>query len=77
MDAKPMVDARGARDLLRQRFADDADEVQPLAGGEFSRAFSFPGLVDHDGVTATLNNGILSVTVPKTKKPATRRIAIN
>ncbi|KAK4235326.1 30 kDa heat shock protein [Achaetomium macrosporum] len=44
--------------------------------GEFSRAFSFPARVDHDGVTASLNNGILSVTVPKAKKPVTRRIEI-
>jgi hygromycin-B 4-O-kinase len=41
MDVKPMVDAAGARDLLRERFADDAADVQPLAGGEFSRAFAF------------------------------------
>lgn len=44
--------------------------------GEFSRSFSFPARVDHDGVTASLNNGILSVTVPKAKKPITRRIEI-
>ncbi|KAL2128689.1 hypothetical protein VTI74DRAFT_8826 [Chaetomium olivicolor] len=44
--------------------------------GEFNRAFSFPGRVDHDGVTASLNNGILSITVPKAKKPVVRRIAI-
>ncbi|KAK3302704.1 HSP20-like chaperone [Chaetomium strumarium] len=44
--------------------------------GEFSRSFSFPARVDHDGVAASLNNGILSVTVPKSKKPVTRRIEI-
>ena len=44
--------------------------------GEFSRVFSFPSRVDHDAVTATFNNGILSVTVPKAKKMATRRIVI-
>lgn len=45
--------------------------------GEFSRTFSFPTPVDHDNVTANLNNGILTVTVPKAKKPAARRITIN
>lgn len=35
--------------------------------GEFSRAFSFPARVDYDGVTASLENGILAVTVPKAK----------
>ncbi|KAG7291181.1 hypothetical protein NEMBOFW57_001193 [Staphylotrichum longicolle] len=40
------------------------------------RTFSFPARVDHDGVTASLNNGILSVTVPKAKNIAPRRIEI-
>lgn len=44
--------------------------------GEFSRTFSFPARVDHDGVTASLSNGVLSVTVPKAKKVAARRIEI-
>lgn len=44
--------------------------------GEFSRSFSFPAPVDHDGVTASLSNGILSVVVPKAKKPVARRIEI-
>lgn len=47
------------------------------AVGDFSRSFTFPTRVDHDGVSASLNNGILTVTVPKAKQPATRRIAIN
>ncbi|KAL2126656.1 hypothetical protein VTI74DRAFT_446 [Chaetomium olivicolor] len=45
--------------------------------GEFSRAFSFPARVDHDSVTASLNNGILTVSVPKAKTPVTRRIEIS
>lgn len=45
--------------------------------GEFSRAFTFPARVDHDRVAASLNNGILSVTVPKSRKPVTRRIEIS
>ncbi|KAK4122985.1 HSP20-like chaperone [Parathielavia appendiculata] len=45
--------------------------------GEFSRAFTFPVPVDHDGVKASLSNGILSVTVPKSKKPVARRIEIS
>jgi HSP20 family molecular chaperone IbpA len=44
--------------------------------GEFARAFTFSTLVDHDAVTASLNNGILTVTVPKAAKPAMRRIEI-
>jgi len=45
--------------------------------GEFSRTFSFPSRVDQDAVTANLENGVLSLVVPKAKKHETRRIAIN
>lgn len=44
--------------------------------GEFSRAFTFPARVEYEDVTASLNNGILSVTIPKAKKPVARRIVI-
>jgi len=45
--------------------------------GEFSRTFSFPGRIDQEGVTASLVNGVLNVTVPKAKKHESRRIAIH
>jgi HSP20 family molecular chaperone IbpA len=44
--------------------------------GEFSRSFNFPQRVDHDGVTATLNDGILTITVPKAKRHEARRIVV-
>jgi HSP20 family molecular chaperone IbpA len=45
--------------------------------GQFSRAFTFPGHVDSDSVSASLDNGILTVTVQKAKKQAGKRIALN
>ena len=45
--------------------------------GEFSRTFSFPTRVDSDNVSASLNNGILTVTVPKAKKHESKRIAVS
>ncbi|KAK3330013.1 putative heat shock protein [Apodospora peruviana] len=42
------------------------------AVGKFRREFSFPKHVNHDGVTAHLENGILSVIVPKVKMTTTR-----
>lgn len=45
--------------------------------GQFSRAFAFPGRVDSESVSASLDNGILTVTVQKAKKHASRRIAVN
>lgn len=44
--------------------------------GEFSRVFTFPHRVDGDNVTASLNDGILHVVVPKAKKHETRRISV-
>lgn len=45
--------------------------------GEFSRSFNFPSRVDQDAVSASFKDGILSIEVPKAKKPETRRININ
>jgi len=44
--------------------------------GEFSRAFSFAQLVNQASVTATLENGVLSVSVPKAPKHVVRRVAV-
>ena len=51
--------------------------VQERSIGEFARTFGFPSRIDQDNVSANLNNGILSLTIPKVKKHETRRIAIN
>jgi len=51
--------------------------VSERSVGEFSRTFSFPSRVDQDAVSASLNNGVLNITVPKARKHEGRRIAIN
>ncbi|CAG8961493.1 hypothetical protein HYFRA_00013843 [Hymenoscyphus fraxineus] len=50
--------------------------VSERSVGEFSRSFGFPGHVDQDGVKASMKDGILTVIVPKAKKPIGRKIAI-
>ncbi|KAM0322859.1 hypothetical protein ACHAQA_009200 [Verticillium albo-atrum] len=45
--------------------------------GEFSRTFNFPGQILQDAVTASLNEGILTIRVPKAPKHEARRININ
>lgn len=45
--------------------------------GEFSRTFNFPSRVDQDTVTASFQDGILTVVVPKAKKHESRRITVN
>lgn len=51
--------------------------VSERSFGEFSRSFAFPGRIDTEGVTASLNNGVLTVVAPKAKKHESRRIAIH
>lgn len=51
--------------------------VSERSVGSFHRTFSFPGRIDQDRVSADLNNGVLSITVPKAKAPSGRRININ
>ena len=50
--------------------------VSERSVGEFHRSFSFPGRVDTDGVKASLKNGILHVTVPKSMHKESKRIQI-
>jgi len=49
---------------------------QERSVGQFSRIFTFGTRVDEDHVTASLDNGILSLTVPKQKQSAPRKIEI-
>ena len=45
--------------------------------GKFSRAISLPGDIDPDGVSGSLTNGILKVSVPKAEKAKPKQISIN
>ncbi|MCU1603662.1 MAG: heat shock protein Hsp20 [Modestobacter sp.] len=44
--------------------------------GEFQYAVTLPGDIDADNVSARLDNGVLTVTVPKSQRAKPRRIAI-
>lgn len=44
--------------------------------GRFSRAFALPESIDVDAVTADLNDGVLTVTIPKSTARASRRITV-
>jgi HSP20 family protein len=45
--------------------------------GRFQRAFALPEAVDIDAVTADLKDGILTVTLPKLRDRAARRIDVS
>ncbi|KAI5810253.1 small heat shock protein [Peziza echinospora] len=44
--------------------------------GSFQRSFSFPGEINQDGVKASLDNGIVKITVPKKEKRGTKRVEV-
>ncbi|KAL4975776.1 HSP20-like chaperone [Aspergillus desertorum] len=44
--------------------------------GEFHRTFAFPSRVDQDAVRASLNNGILSVVLPKEPAPQLKKVRV-
>ena len=50
--------------------------VSERSVGEFHRSFSFPSRVDQDNVKAKLNNGVLTITVPKAAAPKAKKINI-
>lgn len=50
--------------------------VSERSVGEFHRAFTFPSLVDQDGVKANLKNGILNVVIPKATQHDGKRIMV-
>ena len=45
--------------------------------GDFLRSFILSDEVDHERITATLNNGVLKVLLPKAQRPEPRRIQVN
>ncbi|MFK7962509.1 MAG: Hsp20/alpha crystallin family protein [Burkholderiaceae bacterium] len=45
--------------------------------GEMSRSFSLGSDLDEDGASASFENGVLVLTLPKKKAPASKRLTIN
>lgn len=50
---------------------------QEFEWGDFLRSFILSDEVDHDRITAKLNNGVLEVFLPRTPKAEPRRIQVN
>ena len=45
--------------------------------GEFHYAVTLPGEIDEDNISANLDDGVLTIRVPKTQQGRSRRIAIS
>lgn len=47
-----------------------------VAHGDFQRAFTLPEEVDREAISATLKNGVLTLTVPKAAATLPRKITV-
>jgi len=45
--------------------------------GHYARAFTLSGRIDRDGIGAQLDDGVLTLTLPKAKEAMPRRITVN
>ena len=50
---------------------------QEYGVGDFLRSFILSDEVDYERITATMNNGVLKVVLPKAPQPKPRRIEVN
>jgi HSP20 family protein len=50
---------------------------QEYGVGDYERAFTLSNEVDHDGISASLVNGVLRLHLPKNQQPAPRRIVVS
>lgn len=62
---------------VKPPISEDAEpRYQEYRVGDFLRSFILSDEVDHDRVSATLNNGVLRVWLPRIERTQTRRIQI-
>jgi len=82
--AKNNVDIQIENDVLRVEGKIDSaayKDIEPVYTeynvGHYARAFTLSNKVDRDAITAQVENGVLTLTLPKSKEAVPRRIAVN
>jgi HSP20 family protein len=81
---KNNVDVQIENDVLRVEGKIDYSaykDIEPVYTeynvGHYARAFTLSNKIDRDAITARVEDGVLTLTLPKAKEALTRRIAIN
>jgi HSP20 family molecular chaperone IbpA len=81
---KGNVDIQIENDVLRVEGKIDYSaykEVDPVYTeynvGHYTRAFTLPNKIDRDAISAQVENGVLTLTLPKIKDAQPRRITVN
>jgi HSP20 family protein len=82
--AKPDVSIALEDDVLRVEGQIDFSKYQGMEPvyteymvGHYARGFTLSGKIDRDGIGAQLDDGVLTLTLPKAKDAVPRRIAVN
>ena len=81
---KNNVDVQIENDVLRVEGKIDYSaykDIEPVYTeynvGHYARAFTLSNKIDRDAITARVEGGVLTLTLPKAKEALSRRIAIN
>ena len=81
---KNNVDVQIENDVLRVEGKIDYTaykDIEPVYTeynvGHYARAFTLSNKIDRDAITARVEDGVLTLTLPKAKEALSRRIAIN
>ena len=81
---KNNVDIQIENDVLRVEGKIDFSaykDIEPVYTeyniGHYARAFTLSNKIDRDAITAQVENGVLTLTLPKAKDALPRRIAVN
>jgi HSP20 family protein len=81
---KNNVDVQIENDLLRVEGKIDYSaykDIEPVYTeynvGHYARAFTLSNKIDRDAITARVEDGVLTLTLPKAKEALSRRIAVN
>jgi HSP20 family molecular chaperone IbpA len=82
--AKDSIDVHVENDVLRVEGKIDYSaykDVEPVYTeyniGHYARGFTLSGKIDRGGISARLEDGVLTLTLPKAKEAQPRRIAVN
>jgi HSP20 family protein len=67
----------GEKTEKREQGAGETYHLSERRWGRFSRSFVLPREVDQERIEASFENGVLTVTIPKSEKARRRKIAIH
>lgn len=70
-----MLTIRGKREM-QEEISDDQFFIRECFWGGFSRSIILPVDVKQDAVNASIENGVLTVSLPKSKRPRNTRIKV-